>query len=99
MKYPCTILTGTCLLWALLACGPKLPQEVATAYEALPEHIDFNFHVRPILSDRCYACHGPDEEAREAELRLDLQASALGKLKEGEGKAFVPGNTAKSVAI
>ncbi len=38
----------------------------------LPEHIGFNRHVRPILSDKCYACHGPDSHARKGDLRLDL---------------------------
>ena len=60
----------------LCACGGQMPKNVDQAYQALPEKIDFNFHVRPILSDRCYACHGPDENAREADLRLDLEEDA-----------------------
>lgn len=39
--------------------------------------VDYNFEVRPILSDRCFLCHGPDERARKAGLRLDLPESAL----------------------
>ena len=38
-----------------------------------PENIDFNFHVKPIISDKCFACHGPDEKKREANLRLDTE--------------------------
>ncbi len=81
----------------LSACGPSIPKEVATAYENLPENIDFNFHIKPILSDRCYKCHGPDENARKADLRLDLELGAFSRLKESGGQAFVKGNIAKSV--
>jgi len=45
--------------------------------------------IRPILSDNCYACHGPDEESREADLRLDQQESALSELPSGQ-HAIVP---------
>ena len=38
--------------------------------------IDFDLDVRPILADRCYACHGPDEHSREADLRLDVRKAA-----------------------
>ena len=38
-----------------------------------PETIDFNFHVNPILSDKCFACHGPDDKQRKANLRLDTK--------------------------
>ena len=42
--------------------------------------IDFQRDVRPLLSDRCFACHGPDENHREADLRLDVRAEALDAL-------------------
>ena len=50
--------------------------------------IDFNRDVRPILSNRCIACHGPDEEERKADLRLDTHEGAL--------EALVPGDVEKS---
>jgi hypothetical protein len=43
------------------------------------EKLDYNFDIRPILSDRCFACHGPDARARKAELRLDQSDSAYSK--------------------
>ncbi|MEM7381998.1 MAG: DUF1549 domain-containing protein, partial [Bacteroidota bacterium] len=82
----------------LSACGVSLPEEVETAYEELPEEIDFNFHVKPILSDRCYACHGPDENSRKAGLRLDLEDQAFARLESGK-RAFVSGNASKSESV
>ena len=40
---------------------------------SFPENIDFNFHIKPIISDKCFACHGPDEKERAANLRLDTE--------------------------
>ncbi|MBT7923920.1 MAG: DUF1553 domain-containing protein [Opitutae bacterium] len=53
------------------------------------EALQFNQDVRPILSDHCYACHGPDAHSRKAKLRLDKRESALGTNEVGA--AIVPG--------
>ena len=72
----------------------KFPDEIEAS---LPTEIDFNFHIKPILSDRCFACHGPDENKREAGLRLDLEEFALAAFgEENNNYALVPGHPHKS---
>ena len=39
--------------------------------------VDFNQEIRPLLANKCYTCHGPDKESREAKLRLDIREEAL----------------------
>jgi hypothetical protein len=60
-----------------------------------PEAVDYNRDVRPILSEHCYTCHGPDAGKRKAGLRLDRREDALKKLRSG-GHAVVPGDPARS---
>ena len=62
------------------------------AGKSAPDRISYNFHVRPILSDKCFACHGPDQNKLEAGLRLDLAKNAYAPLPENPGAfAIVPG--------
>nr|WP_315394390.1 PSD1 and planctomycete cytochrome C domain-containing protein [uncultured Sphingobacterium sp.] len=49
--------------------------------DPIPDSISYNFHVRPILSDKCFACHGPDANKRDADLRLDIPEEAYKALK------------------
>ena len=75
----------TCFLCWLIA-SPSTAQTV-----------DFNFDIRPLLSDRCYVCHGPDEENREAELRLDSHESAFGEAQSGNADRIIqPGDAEAS---
>ena len=62
------------------------------------DKVGYNNEVRPILSDKCYACHGPDETNNKAGLRLDTPEAAYAALKESKGHAIVPGDLAKSEA-
>ena len=67
------------------------------AEKILPERVSFSRHVKPLLSDRCFACHGPDKAKQQAGLRLDLPESAYAHESDETGRrAIVPGDWAAS---
>ncbi|MBI2946525.1 MAG: PSD1 domain-containing protein [Verrucomicrobia bacterium] len=70
------------------------PEQVSAA----SPKVDFNRDIRAILSDHCYACHGPDEKARKGGLRLDIKQFAFTPAKSGE-IAVVPGDLSKSELV
>ncbi|RMG29459.1 MAG: DUF1553 domain-containing protein [Bacteroidetes bacterium] len=94
LRYFPLLLLGAFML-GILGCNTGDHARQA-ASEPLPQVVDYNFHIRPILSDRCYACHGPDAHKREAGLRLDTEAGAKGLLAETRHRAVVPGKLEES---
>ena len=80
-----SFVSATLLLALTVACAAKAGN--------LPEKVDFNYHIKPLLSDRCYACHGPDEKARKAKLRLDVSEGAF------KGDIIKPGRPDQSELI
>ncbi|WP_338875415.1 PSD1 and planctomycete cytochrome C domain-containing protein [Spirosoma sp. SC4-14] len=80
--------------WYIQACTSTSGSHVAdhNGSEEIPERISYNFDIRPILSDKCLVCHGPDANKREAGLRLDDPQSAYKALAEHpSAHALVPG--------
>ena len=83
------------LLLLMSSCQSDLPTEVKVELSKIDHALDYNFNIKPILSDRCFSCHGPDEQAREASLRLDVEASAKNRDRDGL-PAIWPGKHSKS---
>src|SRR5690606_20006071 len=88
------VLTG--LIWAFQKDVFTSPKENYVELK-VPEVVDYNFDIKPILSDRCYKCHGPDANKREAGLRIDMEGPAFSELPENPGKfAIVAGKPDQS---
>ncbi len=72
---------ATAILWT--AANAQADEDSAAAVskpQPLPQRVTFNAHIRPLMSNTCFACHGPDEEENESEFRIDSFASATGSL-------------------
>src|SRR5690349_25106592 len=71
-------------VWCLAVCllCPTLPGWAASPLA--DNKVDFNRDIRPILSENCYKCHGPDDGARKSNLRFDIRSEPLKPTKSGQ---------------
>src|SRR5579862_9903458 len=81
--------------WSSLAAGCLFSMGLMGA-EA--DRVSFNRDIRPIMSDTCFRCHGPDKNSRMAGMRLDIRAEAVKPLQDGL-TPIVPGDPEKSAII
>lgn len=68
-----------------------------TAADPAATKIEFNRDIRPILSDKCFVCHGPDSAKRKADLRLDQRDSAIAE--RDDSRAIIPGDSDRSELV
>lgn len=94
-RFPAS-LTWHALLAVVATAGIVFAGPVARSES--PAAIDFNAEVKPILSDNCFACHGPHEEARQGGFRLDVKESAFGETDSG-ARPIVPGDVDSSELV
>jgi hypothetical protein len=86
---------GALVLSCLLV---TLPVVLAAPNDSPTQPVEFNRDIRPILSDKCYTCHGPDSAKRLSKLRFDTEEGAKQDLGKGRF-AIVPGDSAQSTLI
>jgi hypothetical protein len=84
--------------WFVLTTALLLTLLAGPCVSARGEPVDFTHDVRPILSRHCFKCHGPDDKARKAQLRLDVRDVAIGEARSGL-HAIVPGKPGESELV
>ncbi len=87
------------ILMLVYSCGWRTPDALIPAMERIPETVDFNYHIKPILSDKCFACHGPDADNQKSDLRLDTSEHAFMTLGEEQIHGIVPGRPGRSHVV
>src|SRR5262245_57133627 len=92
------LLGGVMIAAALTQAASGSAQQTIKSVARANPRVDFNRDIRPILSEKCLVCHGPDATAKKIKLRLDSEAAATAELGGGR-RAIVPGQPDKSELI
>src|SRR6266540_3808659 len=81
-----------------ILCAVACSVCAVVAAHAQSDRVSFNRDLRPIMSDTCFRCHGPDRNARKADMRLDIREEATRPTRSGR-TPIVPGDPDKSEII
>ena len=97
---PCFAPLRLLFAWTVICAAASTPAAEPAASQPVPDKVDFNRDIRPILSNQCAKCHGPDAKERKGGtdgLRLDVREAAVADL--GGYAAIVPGHPEKSALV
>src|SRR5882672_1995737 len=97
MKHRMPALARLTALTLLAVCSIGAALAASAKKQSVTEPVDFSSQIRPLISSKCFSCHGPDESSRKAKLRLDLRDEAI-KVHKGT-RAIVPGDAASSELV